>query len=77
MDAVQCLSLCHPFIISGFGEPPQFSPLRNLHPYQGLSTLSRLTILDVSSNRIVRVEGLEGQEGKLEDLWLNDNQVGL
>jgi len=43
---------------------------------QGLSTLSSLTILDVSSNRIVRVDGLEGQRGNLEDLWLNDNQVG-
>ena len=29
----------------------------------------------MSSNRISEVDGLEAQ-GKLEDLWLNDNQVG-
>ena len=42
---------------------------------QGLSTLTNLSILDVSANRLTTIEGLEGQRGKLEDLWLNDNQV--
>ena len=31
-------------------------------------------MLDVSSNRLVKVEGLDAQT-ILEDLWLNDNQL--
>ena len=57
----------------------RLAPLANnpllLPPTQGLSSLPSLNILDVSSNRISEVDGLEAQ-GKLEDLWLNDNQVG-
>ncbi len=43
---------------------------------QGLSSLTKLTILDVSSNLITRLEGLEGLTC-LEDLWLNDNGVSV
>eukprot|EP00967_Tisochrysis_lutea_P078588 scaffold107052_cov20-Tisochrysis_lutea.AAC.1 len=38
----------------------------------GLEPLKNLKILDVSNNRISKVEGLESQT-QLEDLWLNDN----
>ena len=41
---------------------------------QGLQSLSKLRVLDVSSNRVAKVEGLEAQT-TLEDLWLNDNQL--
>lgn len=41
---------------------------------EGLSTLTRLNIVDLSNNRITKIEGLEGLT-LLEDLWLNDNQV--
>ncbi len=39
---------------------------------QGLEPLKNLKILDVSNNRISKVEGLDSQT-QLEDLWLNDN----
>ncbi len=41
---------------------------------QGLSSLAQLKILDVSSNLITKVQGLEGLT-QLEDLWLNDNSA--
>lgn len=39
---------------------------------QGLENLKNLKILDVSNNRISKVQGLDSQT-QLEDLWLNDN----
>lgn len=40
----------------------------------GLSKLTALKVLDVSNNRISRVEHLQGLT-QLADLWLNDNQI--
>lgn len=42
--------------------------------HQGLSTLVRLKILDVSNNRLTKLEGLDTLT-QLEDLWLNDNSL--
>lgn len=39
---------------------------------QGLETLTNLKILDVSSNRLTKIQGLDTLT-QLEDLWLNDN----
>ena len=41
---------------------------------QGLGTLTRLKVLDVSNNRLEKIEGLDSL-GQLEDLWLNDNSI--
>ncbi len=41
---------------------------------QGLERLPRLRTLDVSSNAVEDVAGLE-QLHELQDLWLNDNQI--
>lgn len=41
-------------------------------PAQGLGTLTQLKIVDLSSNMLSRVQGLEGLT-QLEDLWLNGN----
>lgn len=41
---------------------------------QGLATLTKLRVLDVSNNRVSKIEGLETLSC-LEDLWLNDNQI--
>ena len=39
---------------------------------QGLESLTRLRVLDVSNNKIPRIECLDTLIN-LEDLWLNDN----
>ena len=43
---------------------------------QGLSAMPQLRILDVSSNALTTVEGLESLTC-LEDLWLNENKIPL
>ena len=43
-------------------------------PWQGLECLPRLRTLDVSSNAVEDVAGLE-QLHELQDLWLNDNRI--
>ena len=58
---------------SGGAIPLRFGQTAPLWP-QGLQSLSKLRVLDVSSNRVAKVEGLEAQT-TLEDLWLNDNQL--
>ena len=41
---------------------------------QGLASLARLEVLDVSNNQIRRVQGINSLTG-LKDLWLNDNLI--
>ena len=41
---------------------------------QCLECLPRLKVLDVSSNVVEQVAGLEGLH-QLQDLWLNDNRI--
>ncbi|XP_057813886.1 protein phosphatase 1 regulatory inhibitor subunit PPP1R7 homolog isoform X2 [Cryptomeria japonica] len=41
---------------------------------EGLSTLVNLMVLDVSSNKLTSITGIENL-ARLEDLWLNDNQI--
>jgi len=41
---------------------------------EGLSTLQNRRVLDVSSNKLTAVEDIETLT-RLEDLWLNDNQI--
>ncbi len=41
---------------------------------QGLEGLTRMEILDVSNNQLRRLEGLHTQ-GRLQDLWVNDNAI--
>lgn len=41
----------------------------------GLSTLTKLRRLDVQSNRLTRIEGLESQVGTLEELYLSHNGI--
>ncbi|GBF95662.1 hypothetical protein Rsub_08644 [Raphidocelis subcapitata] len=41
---------------------------------EGLSELTRLTVLELGSNRIRQIEGLEGQ-GALAELWLGRNRI--
>lgn len=36
--------------------------------------LTRLEVLDLSNNRITKIEGLQNLR-RLKDLWLNDNQI--
>ncbi|VAI57403.1 unnamed protein product [Triticum turgidum subsp. durum] len=41
---------------------------------EGLSMLQNLRVLDVSSNKLTAIEDIEPLT-RLEDLWLNDNQI--
>uniref|UniRef100_A0A0E0JXP3 Protein phosphatase 1 regulatory subunit 7 n=1 Tax=Oryza punctata TaxID=4537 RepID=A0A0E0JXP3_ORYPU len=41
---------------------------------EGLSSLQNLRVLDVSSNKLTAIEDVETLS-RLEDLWLNDNQI--
>ncbi|CAM6101511.1 unnamed protein product [Calypogeia fissa] len=41
---------------------------------EGLSTLTKLRILDVSTNKLETIQDI-GNLNKLEDLWLNDNNI--
>ncbi|OMO58242.1 Leucine rich repeat 4 [Corchorus olitorius] len=41
---------------------------------EGLSTLVNLRVLDVSSNKLTSVNDIQNLT-RLEDLWLNDNQI--
>lgn len=41
---------------------------------QDMLDLSQLEILDLSNNRIAKIEGMQGLQ-RLKDLWLNDNLI--
>jgi hypothetical protein len=41
---------------------------------EGLSTLTKLNILDMAHNRISKIEGIECLS-ELTDLWLNNNNI--
>ncbi|KAF2303979.1 hypothetical protein GH714_025825 [Hevea brasiliensis] len=41
---------------------------------EGLSTLVNLSVLDVSSNKLTSIDDIQNLT-RLEDLWLNDNQI--
>ena len=41
---------------------------------QGVEKLTSLKVLDASNNQLKRADGLHALE-KLQDLWLNDNQI--
>ena len=37
--------------------------------------MTKLEILDLAVNKIEKVEGLEGQFERLDELWMNDNKI--
>ena len=52
----------------------QMQPGLSYVTLQGLDKVVNLKVLDVSSNRVTEVEGLESLQC-LRDLWLNNNQI--
>ena len=78
-NGIACLQVCFLLSCSKYGVPVSSSiSLTIPSPWscivQGLASLSRLKILDVSNNKVSEVEGLEHLH-HLQDLWLNDNRV--